>query len=344
MLKTKKKNIFFLTGIVVLFGLLYGAGAYFAEEPVGKSGLTRAPALSSDGEQLAFVHYNEGVSSLYTVDAAGGEAEKLLQAKEGKEFEKPSFSPGGSKIAYLKTWRTEGIPYSQLMMYDLEREKNYPVQSSDAYISKAIFAPSGDTLYVTEGAEYDEQPQGDGFFARDYDVYEIDLASDEKKKLTDMGLTSLSSLEVFPEGERLLLAYYEYGKGDRIQIYNKQTGNFENISVASSYESGAMDGPSYGAPAISPEGDRIAFSDVTRTTDGTYEYEVVSMNIDGTDVKQVTEFYEMTTEPAYFSDGERMLVTVNQNFAGKTEEFEYWSVDLEGNGRDRIEIDIPEEG
>lgn len=83
---------------------------------------------------------------------------------------------------------------------------------------------------------------------------------------------------------------------------------------------------------------------MTRTTDGTYEYEVMSMNMDGMDVKQVTEFYEMTTEPVYFPDGERMLVTVDQNFAGRTEEYEYWSVDLEGNGRDKIEIDIPEEG
>ncbi|SDJ11994.1 TolB family protein [Salimicrobium halophilum] len=343
-MRTKKKNILFLTGMVVLFGLLYGAGVYFAEEPVGKSGFTRAPALSEDGEQLAFVHYNKGVSSLYTVDASGGGAKQLLQAKEGKEFEKPAFSPNGSKIAYLRTWRTEGIPYSQLMMYDLERGKNYPVQSSDAYISKAVFAPSGDSMYVAEGAEYDEQPQGDGFFARDYDVHEIDLASDEKTKLTDMGLTSLSSIEVFPEGERLLLSYYAYGKGDMVQIFNMETENIETLTADSSYESGAMDGPSYGAPAISPEGDRIAFSDVTRTTDGTYEYEVMSMNMDGTDVKQVTEFYEMTTEPIYFPDGERMLVTVDQNFAGRTEEYEYWSVDLEGNGRDKIEIDIPEEG
>lgn len=242
-MNTKKKNVLFLTGIVVLFGLLYGAGTQLAEEPVGKSGFDRAPALSEKGEQLAFVHYNEGVSSLYTVDASGGEAEQLLQAKEGKKFEKPVFSPDGRKIAYLRTWRTEGIPYSQLMMYDLERGKNYPVQSSDAYISKAVFAPSGDSMYVAEGAEYDEQPQGDGFYARDYDVYEIDLATEEKEKLTDMGLTSLSSLEVFPEGERLLLAYYKYEEGDMIQIYNKNTGNTENLSASSSYESGAMEGP-----------------------------------------------------------------------------------------------------
>ncbi|MFD2924039.1 TolB family protein [Halobacillus naozhouensis] len=336
----KKKNTIFLLIVAVSFGLLYWMGT-FAEGPKKRTGLGRSPVLSADGEEIIFSYYKKGDAALYTAPASGGKAHLLLQPKTFDSYVRPAYSPNGTKLLYIKEWEVEGKPYSQLMMYDFEKEQSLPLKDLDHYIKEAVFAPDGTHIYFIKAEGYQKSPNSERVMPEDYDIYKMNLDTYKTDRITTFNLYSLSSLQVSNDGKHLMFSLYN-GK-DLVQLLNLETKKVETIMPGPEYESGAANGPTIGSPALSPDGNSIAFSDVaTSSENGTYLYEVFTMNINGDDVEQVTNFHEHVTSPAFFPEGEDLLVTVNQNFAGGLPDYEYWRVSKDGSERNEIIIEIPE--
>ncbi|WP_197061433.1 PD40 domain-containing protein [Halobacillus sp. BBL2006] len=337
----KKKNTIFLSIVAVAFALLYWTGT-FAKGPIQHTGLGRSPVLSPDGKELLFPYDKNGESALYTAPASGGKAELLLEPKTMDSYVHPAYSPDGTKLLYIKEYKVEGKPYNQLMMYDMLKKKSQPLQDIDHYISEAVFGPDGKQVYYTEAKSYQNNTNGDGMFAKDFDIYQMNLDTYETKQLTKRKLFSLSGLQMTSEGKYLLFSLYN---GENlVQRMNLETKKVETITPEPEYKSAAQDGPNIGSPALSPDGTRIAFSDVASKNDrGTYQYEVFTMKVSGENVQQVTKFKEHVTEPVFFPNGKELLVTVDQNFAGRRPDYEYWRISTDGKDRKEIIIELPEE-
>ncbi|RSL30696.1 hypothetical protein D7Z54_24680 [Salibacterium salarium] len=337
----KKKNTIFLSIVVTATALLYWTGTFAEEDSNKQTGLGRSPALSASGEELAFSYYKEGEAALYTAPASGGEAQQLLQPKTVGSYIRPAFSPDGTKLLYIKEWREEGKPYNQLMMYDFETERNKSLKGADHYIQEAIFAPDGDHIFFIKAEKYVENYYGDGKSPQDFDIYKMNLESNETKRITTFNLYSLSSLQVTDDGK--YLTYSIYDGEDFLQRLNVKNKKAETIMSEPQYTSDSGDVSVIGSPAISPDGSTIAFSEVAATSDiGTFQYEVFTMNANGEDVEQITNFHEHVTEPVFFPNGKELLVTVDQNFAGGQPDYEYWKINAEEDERKKIIIEIPE--
>lgn len=68
------------------------------------------------------------------------------------------------------------------------------------------------------------------------------------------------------------------------------------------------------------------------------------MDIDTREAKQVTSFQKHVTSPILFSHQDKLLVTVDKNFAGDEPAYGYWVVDIdESDRRQWIEIEMSEE-
>ncbi|MDQ0300452.1 TolB protein [Salibacterium salarium] len=337
----KKKNTIFLSIIVTAFALLYWAGTFAEENPNKHTGFGRSPALSANGEEMAFSYYKEGESGLYTAPASGGEAKQLLPPQTVGSYARPAYSPDDTKLLYIKEWEEEEKPYNQLMIYDFETEQSEPLKSPDHYIQEAVFAPDGKHIFLIKAGSYVENYYGDGESPQDFDIYKMNLENKETKRITKFNFYSLSSLQVTDDEK--YLTYSFYNEKDVIQRLNLKNKNTETISSEPQYESDTGDVSVVGSPAISPDGNTIAFSEVADTSDiGTFQYEVFTMKTNGKDVEQITNFHEHVTEPVFFPNGEELLVTVDQNFAGRQTDYEYWKISDNGNEQKQIIIEIPD--
>ncbi|MCP3033080.1 hypothetical protein LF817_17280 [Halobacillus sp. A1] len=336
----KMKNILFLSIVVAASTLLYWTGT-FAEGPKGREGLDGSPALSNDGEEIAFPHYEDGEATLYTAAADGGEAEQLLERETRQSFVRPAYSPDNSKLLYIKEWRVEGKPYSQLMMYDFDKQQSQPLKDQDHYIREAIFSPDGKSIYLVKADGYVDQPDGDGVIPDGYDVYQMNRSTYETEQLTNEGNYNLSSLSTSKKGDHLV--YSLYNGEDLIQQLNVNNKKIKTIMPEPGYESGAGEAPIINSPSNAPDGETIAFSDVAHSRDnGTFQYEVFTMTTEGEDVVQVTNFHEHVSEPVFYPDGNDLLVSVDRNFAGRDPDYEYWKVSGDGKERKEIIVEIPE--
>ncbi|UOQ91587.1 hypothetical protein MUO14_13560 [Halobacillus shinanisalinarum] len=194
---------------------------------------------------------------------------------------------------------------------------------------------------IIKAGGYEENYNGDGVHPQNYDIHKMNFDTYETERITTFNLYSLSSLQVTDDGKYLM--YSLYNGEDIIQRLNLKNKKVETIMPGPEYESGAGDKPIAGSPALSPDGSTIVFSDVATTSDnGTFQYEVFTMKANGENVEQVTNFQEHVTEPAFFPNGEELLVTVDQNFAGGHPDYEYWRVSKKGGERKEIIIEIPE--
>ncbi|QAS52040.1 hypothetical protein [Halobacillus litoralis] len=79
----KKKNLLFISGVVILFITLYWTGT-FADPQTGHTGIGHNPALSPDDQEIAFTYFKNDHGSLYTAPAEGEKQNVSWIRKMGK--------------------------------------------------------------------------------------------------------------------------------------------------------------------------------------------------------------------------------------------------------------------
>lgn len=127
-----------------------------------------------------------------------------------------------------------------------------------------------------------------------------------------------------------------------IKILDLQSEETKTILPESSDYSEAQS-PALSAPRLSPDGKVIAFADVaSKTENGTFQYEIFTMNMDGENITQATNVDDYASNPLFFQNSQQLLITVDRNFAGRQPDYEYWIVERDGSNKKEIHIEIPE--
>ena len=146
-----------------------------------KFGSYASPAVSPDGDWVAFVHSYEHVDGLAIVDAAGeGFPRKLAY---GTDFVmQPTWHPGGGHIAFI-AWNHPQMPWngSELRMVSLDKDSAGMLNAQDVVtlagdLDTAIFQPefSPDGRYLS----YISDASGWG------QIYLYDLMEQTHRQLT----------------------------------------------------------------------------------------------------------------------------------------------------------------
>ncbi|TMN22441.1 TolB family protein [Lentibacillus cibarius] len=334
----KMKNISFITGMLMLFLILWGTGS-LASEPDGFSGFGRSTDIAPDDSELVFSYYDGDDAALYTVPVSGGKAELLAKPEEGKSFLNPTFSPNGEKVAFVEQWETEDKRYSQLRI--LKRKKKSVAQrvNTDGYVTEAAFSSDGKSLYFLKAGTYKNYSPIASKRPHDFDIFRLDLQTGETKQITSKKAYDMSSLEVTPDGSKLM--YRTYQDTDQLVFRSIKDGKEKTMVPMGDFASKA---PIFSSPTLSPDGEHVVFTDVaTKDEDGIFVYEAFRMDIETKQAKQLTSFYEHVTSPTFFHNENKLIVTVDKNFAGRDPEYSYWQIRMDSEKRKRVSIEMPDE-
>jgi hypothetical protein len=109
------------------------------------SGLrARHPAVSPDGQQVAFVTNELGTMSLAVVPFDGGKPTVVYKGVEGDQIFYPRWSPNGKQLVYSR-WRAGGNRDIYLM--EVKTRKVRRITSDRAMDIDPVFGPGGDRIY-----------------------------------------------------------------------------------------------------------------------------------------------------------------------------------------------------
>lgn len=211
--------------------------------------------------------------------------------------------------------------------------------NTKGYMTEAAFSPDGKSLYFLKADTYKNYSPIASERPHEFDVYRMNLETKETEQITFEQGYDMSSLAVTPDGKQLM--FRTYREHDQLVFHSMEDGNEKSIVPKGDFASKA---PMISSPTLSPDGQYVVFTDVaTKDENGTFVYEAFRMDLETKQAEQLTSFYEHVTHPVFFHNKDKLMVTVDKNFAGRNPEYSYWQINTDGEERERVTIEIPEE-
>jgi Tol biopolymer transport system component/predicted Ser/Thr protein kinase len=289
------------------------------------------PAWSPDGRQIAFVRYEGGAASIYTVPSLGGSERKLIDIAgpvyfSGYDIMSLTWSPDGEWLAYPeKSVPDEPVRIVRLSVRTLEKQPLTSPPGGTLGDRWPVYSPDGTHLAFVRSS---------GTIFGGIDVFVQPAQPGEARRLTSQGYPDVSSLTWTPDGDaivfsadgRILRVGLSGGEPEPLAGVG-QGANGPSIrgrrmvfAQVRSYPLDIWRVPGLEAPpgertpqkliassgndrqpVYSPDGRRIALS-----SDRAGEMNIWTCESDGSKPVQVTEFGAHTGSPSWSPDGRRI--------------------------------------
>jgi len=255
-----------------------------------------ACAAAPEGPRLAVIKWDvfEGRYVLETVDRTGAQPLRLAGGGEGKRplpeiFEAPTWSPDGSKIAFVGVARSlkAGLRGDRLYIVGADGRDLNPLLGTHGSISP-VFAPDGNSIAFTRVRR------------RGASIWLVDLVGGAPTRITP----SRRGVYMFPgsfspDGSTLLATRFAGRRQEEIVAVRLSTGEVETVLRRA------------GAPVYSPDGTRLALlrwrplrrRDGTRTVTS----DLFTSRADGSGLRRLTNTrYQDEVYPSWNPSGERL--------------------------------------
>lgn len=238
-------------------------------------------ALGISGEELYNEWKQDKTAEYDSVGRAmsGERREGSLIEKEGFGNFYPTFSPDGSKIAYVSNKGEDYFGQSSVYLYDCTTGTAKKIV--DLVRSSLSFSPDGRYLY------YAKLSYQNPHWNRVYDIYRYDLPEEEETRLTH-GLRAQNP-KLSADGTKFVFAY---GSDGTLNIGTCDLDG-KNVKQLTTFTNGEQ----VYTPVWSPDGKQIAFGYSIAQNQ-----HLASINVDGTGLKISTSDYD-SRNPSFSRDG-----------------------------------------
>ena len=299
----------------------------------------RDPQPSPDGRTIAYVRQSGDVmtdrnrAAIWLVDVASGKQRPLVTGPGS--YLSPRWSPDGSRISYIAAedggaqlwvrWIDSGTAAKLTNLPDSPQSVTWaPDGRSLAYVIRVpAEGPSlGKTPAKPEGAKWAEPLQvidrvtyrgdGDGYYPAGFShIFQISADGGASRQLSFGEFDDSGPLSFTPDGRTILFS--------AVRKANWQREPNDSEVLALDLGSGAITtltkryGPD-GAPAVSPDGSRIAYlgyDDTHRTYENT---ELYLMNRDGSAARSLTGALDISVDDAQWApDGRSLIISYDDH-------------------------------
>ncbi|MBN1417554.1 MAG: M28 family peptidase [Planctomycetes bacterium] len=251
------------------------------------------------------------------------------------------FSPDGTKLIF-QSEREPGNPFFQIFLMDLATGESRRLstgrgRSTCAWLHpsmrKALFSASHEDPRAKEkqDEEYRRRESSDAerekwVYDEMYDIYEVDLASGERKNLTHtLGYDAEGSYS--PDGTRILFSSNRHAYADGrtpegdpalsldLYIMDEDGSDVRRLTTADGQD---------GGPFFRADGRKIVWR---RFSEDGLRAEIYTMDPDGTGETQLTHLGAMSWAPFFHPSGAYIIFTTNRH---GFDNFELYLVDSEG--------------
>lgn len=258
----------------------------------------------------------QGISSKNGTNEANMYVRKTetVKLKQQRTFQPWTFGPAISSddnmIAYSQT------KDDKTNIYIVGAESGAKIQqvtNTSTFTNNPVFFPDNSKLLYTErekvGSVYNSKTQ-------QYEsTYENFLWSYDLKKATLIQYGKGSQADFFPDGKQVVCMREDY----ELWILNLETG--QEYSLLSDKIKG------YAQPAVSPDGKKVAFVSRSVLANKTYNWDIFTVNADGTGMTQITFHHGNDLNPKWSKDG-KSLYFISQRGSGPGN-YNIWKVTIE---------------
>lgn len=259
------------------------------------------------------------------------------------------FSPDGKNLTLQITNTAFGVPCDQIFMLDLNNPDGLkPISNGKGRTTCSYFLPDGKhILYASthEGNEACPLPpkSKDGKYVwavyPEFDIYISDLEGKIVKKLTDSPGYDAEAV-VSPDGKKI--AFTSTRSGDlELWVMDIDGSNLKQITSGLGYDGGSF---------FSPDSKKLVFrSSRPKTDEAIKEYkdllrenivaptemEIYTCNIDGTDLKQITNLGKANWAPFFHPSGKKIIFSSNHH-STRGYDFQLYMIDTNGENLKQI--------
>lgn len=280
----------------------------------------------------------------------------VRQLTFGGENAEAYWSFNNEMFCFQKTDPTNGIPCDQIYLWKLadgNMKSTMPtlISTGKGRTTCSYFLPGDSLILYASTHEADtacppapERKKGEYYWPiyNTFDIYVSNLQGKIVRKLTNKKGYDAEAT-VSPKGD--LIVFTSDRSGD-LELYtmNLNGDSVKQITNGLGYDGGAF---------FSPDGSKIIFrASRPKTEDDQKKYkdllkkglvepsdmELYVCNIDGSDLKQLTNLGKANWAPFFHPNGQKIIFSSNHN-AEKDYQFNLWMINLDGTGLEQISFD-----
>ncbi|MBW7845102.1 MAG: PD40 domain-containing protein [Bacteroidia bacterium] len=276
----------------------------------------------------------------------------IRQLTFGGDNAEAYFSFDGKKLTFQSNNPVWGLKCDQIFWMDIEEAAEnriyqpMPVSNGEGRTTCSYYMPDGKKIIYAStfkgGKECPPAPDTKGRYLWSIDPnYDI-FIGDEKGKIVKQ-LTNNPGYDaeavVSPKGDKILFTSTRNGDLD-LYIMDLNGKNVKQLTHTLGYDGGAF---------FSPDGSKIVFRANRPQGKDTIEYkellaqglvapthmEIFVMNVDGSDMRQITNLGKANWAPYFHPSGKKILFSSNHH-SPKGYDFQLYMIDLDGNNLEQI--------
>jgi len=235
----------------------------------------------------------------------------------------------------------------QIFTMNLDGSNKQLVSTGKGRTTCAYYLPGDDKIVYasTHLAGEDCPPPPDrskGYVWQLYNTFDIFSANADGSDVTQLTFSEGYDAEatVSPKGDKIVFTSTRDGDPE-IYVMNIDGSNQIRLTFQKGYDGGAFfsqDGSKIVFRASRPVTEEELADYEALANDGLFRpttLEIYTMNADGSDIKQITNFGKASFAPFFFPDGERIIFSSNVN-SESGRDFDLYMINIDGTGLEQI--------